>query len=317
MMASYNRIILPLDGSEASEQALPFVMSLATRLSIPVRLLLAVDQENPVLVPSHQSGRHWNDSESARAATASSYLDQTAARLKERGIEVDTTIPRREPAGAIVEEAGKDEDALIAMASHGRTGLARWWMGSVADKVLHMADNPLLIIRVQEQIPASSSPMPERLIVPLDGSEVGELSLPHAAYMATAMELPVKLIQVTPSEAEYYSYMATGPGFVPTPPPSSPSIPEMIDMTDRDSQVYLAAVRDRLINQSVRSVETQVMQGAPADCIADLAVSDAGSLVVMTTHGRSGVGRMLLGSVAERVVRHSGCPVLLVRAKQN
>ena len=313
-MARYSRIILPLDGSESAEQAIPYIRLLALKMSIPVRLLLAVERENPVLVQSLHAGRHWNESEGARAAKAGEYLDATAARLRDDGLVVDTTIPRREPADAIVEEASKDEDALIAMASHGRSGLARWWMGSVADKVLHMADNPLLIIRVKEQGSELSSPTAECLIVPLDGSELAELALPHAQFLATSMELPLRLLQVTPSEAEYYSYMATGPGVVPTPPLSSPSILELIAMTNSESQGYLADVGGRLTAQGVLSVEKQVVQGAPADSIVDLATAEAGSVVVMTTNGRSGVGRMLLGSVAERVVRQSGCPVLLVRA---
>lgn len=313
-MASYTRIILPLDGSDSSEQALPYVRSLAARLSIPVRLLHAVEPDSPAITQSLYSNRRWIEPANSREAKAEEYLNRTAAGLREAGLKVDTTIPLREPASAIVEEAGQDPGALIAMASHGRSGLARWWMGSVADKVLHLAGNPLLIIRVQEQTPALPSATPESLIVPLDGSELAEVALPHAVSLASAMGLTVKLLQATPVEAEYYSYLATGHGVVPANLPSSPSIPEMIELADRESRGYLADVRDRLANQGVASIETEVTQGAPADAIVDAASSQGGTMVVMTTHGRSGVGRMLLGSVAERVVRQSGCPVLLVRA---
>ena len=313
-MADYTRIILPLDGSEASEQALPHVNALASRLSLPIRLLHAVEPDSPTIAQSLYSNRRWAEPASLREVKAREYLDRTAASLRDAGFRVSTTVPSLEPASAIVEDAAQDSGALIAMASHGRSGLARWWMGSVADKVLHMTHNPLMIIRVNEGGSAGGFPAPERLIVPLDGSELAEVALPHAAFLASAMGLTVKLLQVTPSEAEYYSYMAAGPGVAPTTLPSSPSISEMVELASRDSQGYLADVRDRLTSQGVSSIETQVAQGAPADSIVDTATEEAGSVVVMTTHGRSGVGRMLLGSVAERVVRQSGCPVLLIRA---
>ena len=313
-MAGYTRIILPLDGSEASEQALPHVAALAARLSLPVQLLFAVEPDSPAIAQSLYAGQQWNAPESTRAARAEDYLERIAASMSSDGLQVETNIPLREPANAIVEEASENPGALIVMASHGRSGLARWWMGSVADKVLHLSDNPLVIVRVQDQSAALHQSAPERLIVPLDGSEMAELSLPHVAFLATAMDLPVKLLQIVPSESEYYSYMAIGPGVMPTSIPSSPSIQEMIEMADRKSQGYLADVTSRLTGQGVGSVQTQVVMGTPADSIVDLATAETGAMVVMTTHGRTGVGRMMLGSVAERVVRQSGCPVLLVRA---
>ena len=310
---TYSRIILPLDGSETAEQALPHVNTLASRLSLSIRLLHAVEPDSPAITQSLYSNRRWIEPASSRKADAKEYLERTASGLRDAGLDVDTVIPDREPATGIVEEAVKDSNALIAMASHGRSGLARWWMGSVADKVLHMADNPLLIIRVQEQGSASGVPALEKLIVPLDGSDVAEMALPHAALLASALGLPVKLLQVTPAEADYYSYLAAGPGMVPTSLPSSPSVPEMVEQADRESLGYLADVSASLTSEGVGLVETQVTQGAPADAIVDTATSEAGSIVVMTTHGRTGVGRMLLGSVADRVIRQSGCPVLLIR----
>ena len=315
-MSSYSRIILPLDGSATSEQVLPYATTLAKRLAVPLRLLMAVEPERPAITQTLYSTRRWNESESFREAEATEYLEHKSVQLRNAGLEVESVILRKEPASGIVEEAGKDQDALIAMASHGRTGLARWWMGSVADKVLHLADNPVLVIRVQEQAADQSTTGWERLIVPLDGSQLAELALAHAAYLAVAMELPVTLLQANPTEAEYYSYIATGPGMLPTSAPSSPSISDMIELADNEANSYLAEVRDRLIALNVRSVETHVALGSPADCIVDLVTENPGSTVVMTTHGRSGPGRMLLGSVAERVVRHSGCPVLLVRSGQ-
>ena len=316
-MVSYSRIILPLDESETSEQALPYASALATGLSLPVRLLLAVEPDSPAITQSLYSNRRWIAPASDREARAEEYLSRISAGFRDHGIRVDSTIPHREPVAGIVEEAASDPNALIVMASHGRSGIARWWMGSVADKVLHMSNNPVLLVRAQEREWTTADGAFSHLIVPLDGSEMAELALPHIIHLATSIGLPVKLIQVTPSEAEYYRYVAAGPAAVPMTPPSSISISELVQMAGEEAQNYLEDAKNRLINQGVQSVETLVTQGNAADAIVDLATAEGVSLVGMTTHGRSGVGRMMLGSVAERVVRQSGCPVLVIRTRND
>ena len=315
-MTGYTRILLPLDGSTVSEQAISYVAALAARLSVPVRLLMAVEPDSPAITQSLNSNRRWIDPASTREDRAKEYLSNVALGLADQGIDVDTVVPVWEPVGAIVQEAAQVPETLIAMASHGRSGLARWWMGSVTDKVLHMSDNPVLVLRSRDPAPAAGGNGPDQIVVPLDGSELAEVALPHAIHLATTMNLPVRLLQVTPSEAEYYNYVAAGPGMAPAIPPSSPSASEMVELARQEAQGYLDSVRDRLSDHGVGSVESHLAQGTPADAIVDLATSQPGALVAMTTHGRSGVGRMMLGSVAERVVRQSGCPVLLVRSVQ-
>ncbi len=313
-MAAYTRIILPLDGSDTAEQALPHARELATKLSLPVRMVCAVEPDSPAITQSLYSNRRWMDPASSREARAGEYLSSISALLGADGVQVDTAIPHLEPASGIVEEAGRDPNALIVMASHGRSGLARWWMGSVADKVLHMAENPVLIIRAQAREFSSPNDGPGRLIVPLDGSDLAELILPHVAYLASSLGLPVTLVQITQSEEEYYRYAAMGPGAVPVSPPSAPSISELVQLAAQEASAYLEDVKSRLAGLGVQDVQTLTTQGTPADVITDTVAEETGSLVAMTTHGRSGVGRMMLGSVAERVVRQSGCPVLVVRA---
>ena len=313
-MAAYTRIILPLDGSGTSEQAIPLARELAMHLSLPIRLVYAVEPDSPAITQSLYSNRRWMEPASAREARARDYLAIISSRLTADGLQVETVIPHREPAGGIVEEAGQDPGALIVITSHGRSGLARWWLGSVADKVLHTSDNPMLIIRIREQAFRPPGESPGRLIVPLDGSELAELVLPHVIHLATGMGMPVKLLQITPPEEEYYRFAAMGPGLAPSPAPSAPSITELVQLAAQEGSAYLDDVKSRLIDKGVQVVDMEVTQGTPADVIVDRVSEDDVSLVAMTTHGRSGVGRMMLGSVAERVIRQSGCPVLAVRA---
>jgi nucleotide-binding universal stress UspA family protein len=180
----------------------------------------------------------------------------------------DTAIPHREPAGGI-EEACRDPNALIVIASHGRSGLACWWMGSLADKVLHTADNPVFVIRVQSQAFRSPDEGPRRLFVPLDGSELAEMVLSHVSYLASRMGLPVTLLQITPSEEEYYRYAAMGPGLAPASVQSAPSVFELVQMAGQEGSAYLEEVKPRLVGQGVETVDTEVTRGTPANVIVD------------------------------------------------
>ena len=307
----YTQILTPLDGSEVSEQVLPYARSMAASLSLPITLLLAVEPEHPSVGQGLNPTLHMHETRQHRSTHAQAYLDRKAGELRNEGLTVTTTLPVKEPSAAIVEEAANDPGALIAMASHGRSGLARWWMGSVADKVLHTADNPLLIVRSHSHHSPAGESRPQRLIVPVDGSELAEQALPHVAYLAAAMGLPVELVRVTLSEEEYYQAMSMD---VRVLPPTLPSFQTIAETLDGEAATYLADVKARLLQQGAPSVEERVLQGHPANSIVDFATPGDNSLIAMTTHGRSGVGRMLLGSVAERVVRQSGSPVLLIRA---
>ena len=307
----YTRILTPLDGSDVSEQVLPYARAFASRLSLPLTLMMAIEPEHPSIGQSLNPELHSHETEAYRAGHAESYLSSLATRTQGAGIGTQITVPRGEPASAIVEEAARDPRTLIAMSSHGRSGFARWWMGSVADKVLHMSENPLLMVRSQSHHTPEPEAAPERLIVSLDGSEVAEEVLPHVAFIAFGMNIPVELLHVTLSESEYYQTMSMGLRVLPPRLPSYQSFSEGVEAAAWD---YVGHIRQRLQLQGVTTVEERVLRGSPADRIVDQATEHPHSLVAMTTHGRSGMGRMMLGSVAERVVRHSGCPVLLVRA---
>ena len=307
----YTRILTPLDGSEVSEHVLPYARALASSLSIPMTLLMAIEQDHPTISQALNPVLHHHEMEDHRIGHAEGYLASVTSRLQGAGVQVETLVPRGDPTTAIVEEAAKDPGVLIAMASHGRSGLARWWMGSVADKVLHMAGNPLLLVRSRSDAQTNFDVAPQRLVVPVDGSELAEQILPHVVYLATALGVPVELVRITMSEAEYYQAMSMGLRVLP---PTLPSFQSFSETMDGEAWEYLTDVGHRLSRQGLTSIEESVLHGSPADSIVDLATAGDHNLVVMTTHGRSGVGRMVLGSVAERVVRQSGGPVLLVRA---
>ena len=307
----YTRILMPLDGSSTSEQVLPYAVSLAASLTLPMTLIYAVEPEVLTIPRVLNPSLHLEELVDHRVRHANSYLQPVYDHLRNTGMAVNVETPQAEPAQAIIENATQDPGTLIAMSSHGRSGLSRWWMGSVTDKVLHLTDNPLLVIRAADQprgVPESNF---ERVTVPVDGSELAEEILPHVLYLATSLGLTIDLVQANPSRDEYYRSMSIGPNDMAH---ATPSYEEYIGTVNDDSETYLAALKDRLIRSGASSVETRLLYGPAAECIADFAAATSNNLVAMTAHGRSGVGRLVLGSVAERVVRQSGDPVLLVRS---
>ncbi len=309
----FSRILTPLDGSTLSEQVLPYARSLAAALSLPMTLLYAIEPEVLTIPRVLNPSLHLEEMATYRITLARNYMAPVSDDLQRAGVNVDVEIPQGEPAESIVGRAERDPSTLITMSSHGRSGIARWWMGSVTDKVLHLTQNPMLVIRAEDPPLRPPESNFTRITVPVDGSELAEEILPHVVYLSSAMGLAVDLVQVNPSREEYYRSMAIGPNELAR---ATPSYEDYISAVDAESEGYLDELKERLIRQGAASVETLLLHGAAAECIADLAAETHDNLVAMTTHGRSGVGRLVLGSVAERVVRQSGDPVLLVRGGQ-
>jgi len=192
------------------------------------------------------------------------------------------------------------------MVTHGRSGLGRWVLGSVTDKVLHGTSNPLLITHAQPEGSAPTTVSLKNLIVPLDGSPLATQVLPHVEALAPALGLNVILVRVTTSVEEYYLYidMSVGVGVDS----------ERFEQYAREAEAYLQIVKGQLNGNGVNAVEEEVISGNAANSVLDLVHKPFDSMVAMTTHGRSGVERWVLGSVADRLVRHSGQLVLVVRA---
>jgi nucleotide-binding universal stress UspA family protein len=199
----------------------------------------------------------------------------------------------------IAQQEGLD---LIALATHGRSGLQRWIYESVAEKVLHTAQAPLLLIRPAEeqvQTPAQVN----RIVVPLDGSPLAEAALPTAEALATQCKIPLALLRVV----EVVSLTFVDPIGM-----TGMNYQTMLDSFPESADTYVNELAARLRAKGV-VVETETPMGLPADKIVGYARDHAGSLVVMTTHGRTGLANVLLGSVARRVVQHGNVPTLLVR----
>ena len=207
------------------------------------------------------------------------------------------------PSEHIINESSRETDTLVAMSTHGRSGINRWVMGSVTDKVLHGVNVPLLILRSQEGNPPASIEA-KNIILPLDGSALSEQVLPHAVSLAKALGASVTLVRAT----DIPSYVAMGEDY-----PAS-MYDDLIQEATVEAAEYLKRMSQQLSNGGVGESQSYVRQGEAAGTILDLADDSPSTLIAMCTHGRSGVGRWALGSVTDRVVRHSNRPVLVIRA---
>ena len=296
----YTRTLIPLDGSKVAEQVLPYARFLAKALGIPVELLGVVDPD--VLVPfsNPAQGRHLDTLVAETTSRTATYLDTTARSFQ--GPQVKCSVEKGKPEDAIIEKAALDPNTLIVMATHGRSGIQRWLLGSVTDKVLHGSTHHLFLVRASDQGKTDGESALKTVILPLDGSALAEQPLPHVVDLAQKMKLGVVLVRayaLPPTiSAEDYGYYSA----------------DLLDQLESEAREYLQGKVNEVKQRGVERVTSVVTTGYGAEEIITLARNTAENFVAMCTHGRSGIKRWVWGSVTDRVVRHSGDPVLIIRA---
>ncbi|HEU0021975.1 MAG TPA: universal stress protein [Dehalococcoidia bacterium] len=310
----YSRIIVPLDGSPMAEQVLPYVRMFAQKLTVPI-LLLRAYSPYPAELSDPAHGRYLDQMDAALQDQVYDYLDRVKGSIPDARAEISCLVRAGDPASCIVAESEADPDALVVISTHGRTGIGRWVFGSITDKVLHAIKNPLWIIRSQEDLSLSREGL-KTIVVPLDGSTVAEQILPHVVFLAKSLGLHLKLVRARPALEEYQHYLEGhlmgGGATVYTG-----NYEVFSNEADAAAMNYLHDVREKLQKQGVWSVEEDLIKEHAPEAIIESVGHDSDKMVAMTTHGYSGIARWVMGSVTDRVVRHAGVPVLVVRANQS
>ena len=174
----FNSILVPLDGSSVSERIIPYVEALARSMTAPVTLVHVVDTENLPDIYEPRFRAHLDRLAQKERVRVSKYLEDIRSRMEGRGLDVSAEVTIGSPAEAIASFAYTQGMGMIAMSTHGRSGPERWYLGSVADKVLQTAVAPLLLYRPKEGEVAEVAF--QKIIVPLDGSTLAEQALPTA-----------------------------------------------------------------------------------------------------------------------------------------
>ncbi len=298
-MRMLNKILVPLDGSELAEGALSF----ATALSIPTAARLVLVRA----VTAHTfPGVDEREAQVRALAEAEIYLRTVGADLARRGFVVETASPYGEtPAEWIARETVLRHANLIVMSTHGRTGPSHWIFGSVAESLVAHCPVPVLVQRAwdvtRRELLLGDSP---RILVPLDGSPFAACALPVAATLAEDLggQLVLSSVDTTPhdvraAEQDVATYMDPEAG------PPGVDIESYLSETAAELEPRWPGLTISWIAES----------GEPADGIARATQATDAALVVMATHGRTGLLRTALGSVAGRVLRHGTAPLVLVR----
>lgn len=284
------RILVPLDGSLTSEAILPQVVRLAARKESEVILVRA---EHPIVTENYALIAD------IAMKGAKEYLLGIQERLRSYRIRTRTFEQMGSPADVILQIALDQRVSMIALATHGRTGLTRLILGSVAEQVLRSSPVPVLVLRPFSSYEIAKASRPEdeplrRILVPVDGSTLQRAVVPHALAFAKLFDARVVLLRVLSPVLE-------------KEPPRS--------VDDEEIENARHELREAAFKFSAAGVAclTLLEEGEAAPMILSVACEHDIDLIVMATHGRTGLAHVLLGSVAEKVVRKAPCPVLTIK----
>jgi nucleotide-binding universal stress UspA family protein len=234
--------------------------------------------------------------------------------IKEQGqlVKVKGEVVVGHPAEEILRCADEEKADLILMATHGRSGIRRWAMGSVADKVLRSSTIPVCLVRAGAgESKTDEEGLVKKIIVSLDGSELSESILPYVEELVKQWDaelLDVVLLMVCePLVIPPITTME-----VEVPVTWGNLVEEHIEYAKKTAGEYLSGVAIRLKDAGIK-VSSEVLEGSPADVIINYASESPSNLIAMATHGRSGIGRWTFGSQTEKVLSGASSPIFLVR----
>jgi len=281
----YEKILVPLDGSEVAEQAMPYVERLARQLKSEVILMTVCLPGDPL--------------ERALAE----YIERRAEKIQSLGVETRSLCVEGEPAASIINFAERNKIGLIVISTHGKSGISNWPLGSIAGKVVQRSNIPVFLVRSSQPGKAPADDKLGKILVTLDGSHFSEAIIPYAERLAKSMNSEVTLLRVIeqaklPQLAAYRDrekyekdYMAK---------------------MERETERYLDKKEAALAGKGVK-VNSAFLIGKPVETILQYSEEKAVNLIALTTHGFSGITKWAYGSVASKIIEGSPKPVLLVR----
>ncbi|MFC7021326.1 MULTISPECIES: universal stress protein [Haloarcula] len=283
----FDTIIVPTDGSDQAHRALATAAELARQHDATVHVLTVVD--------SRFLGKatEIDDAE----ATASADLAEFTAAVDTEGLSVTTTVRHGIPDEEIRTYATDHDADLVVMGTHGRTGVRRYVLGSVAEKVVRLSDVPVLTVHGTD---GGADVSFENILVPTDGSEGAQAAARPAAAVAMPTGATVHALSVVDVRSMGVDVRSD----------------LILDELQHVAQDAVGSIEDDLATEGVQSIRTEIVHGVPYQAIQSYVEDNDVDLVVMGTHGRTGLERYLLGSVTEKLVRTAPVPVLTIRAPE-
>ena len=292
----YDDVLIPTDGSESAERAARHGVVLARAYDATVHALSVIDERDydgvaDGRVPDPGDAAVERDAQEAVEAVADLADGETVTRV-EAGVPSEAIL-------AYATEAGVD---LVVMGTHGRTGVDRFVIGSVAEKVVRRADVPVVTVRAVES--ATLWPPIDRILVPTDGSDASFEALPYALDLAERFDAEIEAFSVVDERTTSAFY----------------NVGTALEDVVGGLRTTAETATDRIASEAAErgiDASTTVVEGLPSRTICAHAAESGADVVVMASHGRTGLAHYLLGSVAERVVRNSAVPVLTAPVREH
>ena len=288
-------VLVPLDGSRFSESALPAALTIARRWNGQLEVVTVKEDQSMLAhevleLPAHG----WSEQ----------YIEEVSERVQgEAGFTVRATVLKGSPPEAIQNHAAERGVDLVVMATHGRGPLSRFWLGSTADGLIRRSTTPILLLRPSEEAPETQPDFnPRRVLVPLDGSDESEAILTHAPDVAGNDETEFDLLRIYPYPKEIASTYL---------PQTVQVNVDVLESGRTAAAEYVTEKAATLIERGIHAKGHIVTDREPAGGILHFAEQSGADLIAMCTHGRSGVSRLVLGSVTDKVIRGVQIPTLV------
>ncbi len=297
------RFLVPLDGSHLAESVLPVVQQVAGRFHAQVTLLHIVEEHPPTVIHGepHLTG----------VAQAQAYLEEIATRLRSTGILVEIHVHQEKEdnvARSIVQHSQEMNVDLVIMCTHGHGGLRELLFGSKAQQALQQGTQSILLLFPRED--GSAYPFNlQRILVPLDGTAAHEPALPIAITIARTLGAALHLVLVIPTLSTLSGERAASGLLLPT------TMRALLDLSQQDAADYLEQAIARCRAEGVVA-HAELLRGDIVPEVLGLAERLNVDLIVLASHGRTGLDALLTGSVASRIAGRRIRPLLLVRASQ-
>lgn len=318
----YRRMLVPLDGSKLAEETFPYARELAGRLDLDLDFLHVCLPLESDFIPMSQV---YVDTLAGSAREQIQRIQATTAGKESvRQVNVRSKVVTGYPAEEILKYSEENTIDIILLATHGNSGVRRWALGSVAYQVLHASKIPVWLVRSGIPNEIVFDQWPQRtILVPLDGSKPAESALPHAEALAKQrgiQAVEILLLSVYAPSVSPVAYYFPTDFPVTVPLKYAEYVQQQIDQAKKQCEKYLKGIADQLVSKGLK-VRTEAIMGNVSEEIIKYTRQNPFQLIVMASHGRSGISHLAFGSVAERVLLESNTPVFMVmpegRTKSN
>ena len=301
----FNRILVPLDGSELAERALEPALKIGRRQKGEV-ILLRVPVYRHVMVPSTAGYGHFLPEQSFEEQEAGdeAYLKEVQRTRSHPDVTIRTKLVSGDVAGVIVDTAVDEEVDLIVMTTHGYSGFTRWMLGSVTERILRGSPCPVLVIRHGEAL--------SNVVITLDGSQLAEAALEPGLEIARLFDsVPTSSWSLTLLRVDQGEKLSSV-DLALLEMAGSGLGKEVAQVEGDQVKNYLQSIA-RKYETPEQKIEIAIATGSPAQGILEFAEPRSVDLIVMATHGHTGLRRWVYGSVTEKVMRNADCAMLIVR----